>query len=124
MARTQWFARVQHRSGKRADRPQQFADGCRRPTQDGSQAENASSILVARSATTNDVELFFIGRSGAYSFGMAKTWTSTGGDIVADTDVRKVDEAKLRELLSDLAPRTEDDLPFKFAEHHPVPLGE
>ena len=55
---------------------------------------------------------------------MAKTWTSTGGDIVADTDVRKVDEAKLRELLSDLAPPTDDDLPFTFAEHHPVPLGE
>ena len=109
---------------KRAELPRQFANRRQQPHRDGSQAENASSILVARSATTNDVELFFIGRSVAYSFGMAKTWTSTGGDIVADTDVRKVDEAKLRELLSDLAPPTDDDLPFTFAEHHPVQLGE
>ena len=56
---------------------------------------------------------------------MAKTWTSTSGDVVADTDVRSVvDDAKLREILRNLAPPTEDDLPFKFAAHLPVPLGE
>ncbi len=69
--------------------------------------------------------MVFSTRSGAYPFRMVKTWTATSGDIVADSDVRRaVDDSKLRELLSNLAPPTEDDLPFEFAEHQPVPLGE
>ena len=56
---------------------------------------------------------------------MAKTWTSTSGDIVAETDIRTVvDDAMLRELLSDLEPPTSDDAPFKFVKHNPIPLGE
>lgn len=125
MTRAPWITRVQHRSRKLLTR----SDGS--PTVANVRLGTVPKLrtLVRFSSPALklriDVTSCSTSRSGAYPFSMEKTWTSTSGDIVSDTDVRAVvDEARLRELLSNLEAPTDDDVPFKFAEHRPVPLGE
>ena len=61
--------------------------------------------------------------SAAYPCPMAKTWITTCGDTITEGEVTKIlDDVKLRELLTNLEPPTDDDTPFKFADHPPVPL--